>query len=89
MGVSMYRDFLLLVPVADDATAAVEWSTEELYAKSTAVTGQPHPASLALFPVWEEVAEARILANDVGQPMLAVPLGPFAIGLTVEGEGAH
>jgi hypothetical protein len=85
----MYRDFLLLTPADSDTAVKVEWSEDEHYAKSMAVTGQPHPASLALFPVWEEVSEPRIQENDMGQRMLAVPLGPFAIGLTVEGEGEH
>jgi len=89
MGVSMYRDFLLLTPAAGDTTLQVEWSAEEFYKKSMASTAKQHPATLALFPVWEEVAEAGILENDVGQPMLAVPLGSLAIGLTVEGEGEH
>jgi hypothetical protein len=89
MGVSMYRDFLLLTPAAGDTAVEVEWRVDEFHSRSMAATGQPHPASLALFPVWEEIAEPRILENDVGQPMLGVPLGPFAIGLTVEGQGEH
>lgn len=89
MGVSMYRDFLLLTPADTDREELVDWSRDELHSKSTAVTGTTHPATLALFPVWEEVPEPAIQENDMGQPMLAVPLGPFAIGLTVEGEGSH
>jgi hypothetical protein len=89
MGVSMFRDFALLTPAASDTVVDVDWSPDELNGRSKEATGQPHPASLALFPVWDELSEPRLLENDAGQPMLAVPLQSLAIGLTVQGQGTH
>jgi len=87
MGVSTYRDFLLLTPAAEDPGVDPGWKPEELYSKSMAATKQPHPASMAVFPVWDEVKEPTIVANDVGQPMLAVRLGDLQLGLVIEGHG--
>jgi hypothetical protein len=89
MGVSIYRDFLLLVPASDDASVETSWSTDELVEKSAAATGTPHPAVLALFPVWEEMSEPGLVRNDVDQWTLAVPLGSLSptLGLVVEGHG--
>jgi len=88
MGVSTYRDFLLLTPAADD-TSPDPVAFESVEAASMAATGQPHPATLALFPVWDEIAEATLLENDLGQPMLGAPLGTVTLGLTIEGHGEH
>jgi hypothetical protein len=87
MGVSTYRDFLLLTPVADDTEVAGPGSTDELYARSMKATGQPHPATLALFPIWDPVKEPAIVSNDMDQPTLAVPMGGLVLGLVIEGHG--
>jgi hypothetical protein len=88
MGVSTYRDFLLLTPAAGDESAD-PMPPESLGAASMAATGQPHPATLALFPVWDDLTEPALLENDLGQPMLGVPLGTLTLGLTLEGQGEH
>jgi hypothetical protein len=87
MGVSTYRDFLLLAPVADDTAVAKPGTVDELYARSMKATGQPHPAALALFPVWDPVKEPAIVTNDADQPTLAVPVGGLVLGLVIEGQG--
>jgi hypothetical protein len=89
MGVSLYRDFLLLIPVSEDVSVEVAWSADELTGKSLASTGTPHPAVLALFPVWEEVTEPALIRNDLDQWTLAVPMGSISPtpGLVVQGHG--
>jgi hypothetical protein len=87
MGVSTYRDFLLLTPAADDTAVAGPGSTDELYARSMKATGQPHPATLGLFPIWDPVKAPAIVKNDADQPTLAVPVGGLVLGLVIEGHG--
>ena len=89
MGVAVYRDYLLLVPVSDDTSVDVDWSPELLWEKSKASTGTPHPAVLALFPIWEEPSEPGLVRNEMDQWTLAVPVGSVSptLGLVVEGHG--
>jgi hypothetical protein len=87
MGVSIYRDFMLLIPAAEDKEVDVSWTGDELYMKSYGATGQPHPGVLALFPVYDEISEPRIIMNDMDQPTLAVKLGSLTLGLVIEGHG--
>jgi hypothetical protein len=89
MGVALYRDFLLLIPVSDDTTVDVSWDSDELVGMSLGSTGNPHPAVLALFPVWEEPSEPAVVRNEMDQWTLAVPVGSISptLGLVVEGHG--
>lgn len=89
MGVGLYRDYLLLVPVADDTTLAVDWDPKQLWERSRAATGTPHPAVLALFPMWDEVSEPTLVKNEMDQWTVAVPLGSLSpqLGLVVQGHG--
>lgn len=89
MGVGIYRDYLMLVPVADDTTVDVDWQPELLWEKSKAATGTPHPAVLALFPMWDEVSEPALVKNEMDQWTVAVPLGSMSPqpGLVVQGHG--
>jgi hypothetical protein len=85
-GASDYRDYLMRVPAADDPELDPGW-TRELYDKGMLATRQPHPATLALFPGWDEVGQAAVAQNDAGQPTLAVRLGGLVLGLVIEGHG--
>jgi hypothetical protein len=87
MGGSIYRDFLLLIPAAQDKDVDVAWSADELYLQSYGPTGQPHPAVLALFPVYDEITEPQNIMNDRDQPTLAVKLGSLTLGLVIPGHG--
>jgi hypothetical protein len=87
MGVSIYRDFMLLIPAAQDKEVDVSWTADELYLQSNNSTGQPHPGVLALFPVYDEISEPRIVMNDMDQPTLAVKLGSLTLGLVIQGHG--
>jgi hypothetical protein len=86
MGVSAYRDFFLLVPVADDPGPAAVPGPDDLSALSTKASRTHHPAVLALFPV-DRVEKPATAVNEAGQPTLAIPFGPLTVGIVVEGKG--
>lgn len=86
MGVSLYRDFLLLVPAAEDPGPGEPMGADALVEASRPASGEHHAAVLALVPV-EPVEEATPTANDLDQPTLALPVGVLTLGLVVEGEG--
>ncbi len=48
MGISPYRDFLLLIPVADDRDAAARIPFDQLVKMSARAAGTNHPAALSL-----------------------------------------
>ncbi|MGH9340076.1 MAG: hypothetical protein ACRD1R_10935 [Acidobacteriota bacterium] len=87
MGVSVYRDFLLLAPAAEDSSAAAIEDGEALVKLSTKTTGTPHPAILALFPLYEEISEPTLVQNEMDQPTLAVTIGSVTLGLVIQGHG--
>ena len=87
MGVSFYRDFLLLIPASVDADPAALYSFEELVALSTQTSGTPHPAVLSLFPIYEEIVDPKLLKNDLEQWTAAVPLQSLTLGLVIQGSG--
>jgi len=88
MGVSTYRDFLLLVPVADDKDPAAKYTTQDLVKLSAKAAGTNHPAVLALFPVYDQVTEPKLYKNDSDQWTLAVPFGATRLGVVLIGQGA-
>lgn len=87
MGVSVYRDFLLLVAPAQDPGPDQTLSYDELVAASILASGVPHPAVLALFPIWDEISEPTLVKNELDQWTLAVRIGDLTFGLVVEGHG--
>ena len=87
MGVSIYRDYLLLIPAAGDADPAAEFTHDTVVEMS--MKGLTHPSVLALFPVWESVSAPALQKNDMDQWMLAMPFGTINLGLTVTGQGEH
>jgi hypothetical protein len=87
MGVSTYRDFLLLVPAGDDPGPEATLDLDRLIALSRKATGSSHPAVLALFPPPSDAGPPALLRNDLDQPMVAVSIGGVAAGLVLEGQG--
>jgi hypothetical protein len=87
MGVATYRDFLLLLPPSTDQDPAKSFDYGELVVSSVEVAGVPHPGVLALFPIWDEVTEPKLVKNDLDQWTLAIKIGEDALGLVVEGHG--
>jgi len=88
MGVSTYRDFLMLVPVAEDKDPSAKLTTEDLVKLSVKASGTNHPAVLALFPVWDEVTDPKLYKNDSDQWTLAIPFGATRLGVVLLGQGS-
>jgi hypothetical protein len=92
MGVSTYRDFLLLVPAAQDTSGARALSYDDLVKASKLATGKPHPAVMALAPVSGQslpdvvtddqgfvTVEAKLQTNVGGQKQ-SLPIGMTLVG---------
>ena len=75
MGVSDYRDFLVLIPSADDPGAAARPEYEALMALGRKTTGGRHPAVMGLAPSTE--ADKKI------------HVGELVVGVLLKNEGDH
>lgn len=90
MGVSTYRDFLILAPAAADRDPAALSDDAALYALGRKATGSNHPAVMSLVPVYDPPSgPASIEENDEGQPTLVVKAGSLTLGLVLRGQGEH
>jgi len=87
MGVSEYRDFLLVCPPDLDVDPERLYEEQELLELSQEASGRVHPAVVAAFPVWDDVAEPSMVLNEIEQWTLAVPLTGRTMGLVVQGHG--
>jgi len=87
MGVSPQHDYLLIAPIAADGNPGAKPAKEELYKLSAKASGTNHPAVLSLFPVFDDVTEPKLMQNDTGQWMVALPVGAAKIGIVVVGHG--
>jgi hypothetical protein len=88
MGVSQYRDFLLLCPAAEDTDPDATFEEKPLLELAAKASGKVHPAVIALFPVPEPPpGGAALTRNDLDQPTLAVTSGDRTLGFVLEGHG--
>lgn len=87
MGVSTFRDFLLLLPPSADPDPAKTLGMAELLVASGEATGVVHPGVLALYPIWDQITEPTVSQNDLGQWTLAVKVGEQILGLVLSGHG--
>ena len=87
MGVSAYRDFGLLLPVAEDTDPSVVFEYEDLVKMGSLASGTPHPAVMGLFPLDEDIEEPTLAENEEGQPILAIRIGSTGFGFVLEGHG--
>ncbi len=86
-GITVYRDYAMLIPVEADEAALEEYSQPRLNESSRRSTGTPHPGIMALFPIWDPVEKPQLLENEIGQPTLVWVAGDLQIGFVVEGHG--
>lgn len=86
MGVSFYRDFMLLCPASEDPDPEATYSYDQLVELSKKAASRPHPAVLALFPVTGGETP-KLVKNDLGQWTLAAEVGPLLLGLVIHGHG--
>lgn len=64
MGVSQYRDFILLIPVAQDPDPAQALKFEDAVRLSRQTTGTGHPAVLSMDPVGKSMRELPSAFRD-------------------------
>lgn len=87
MGVSEFRDFLLLVPVAADPATAVIEGRKELYDASRRATGgTTHPAVLSLLPPPKEAKAPSVSPLAKDGVLVMVEAGGRPLGLVVRGQ---
>ena len=89
LGISMYRDFVLLSPAAIDTDPKV-LGFDGVVALSKEVIGTAHPASLSLDP--PEGAPGAVLStykNEHGHEGVVLQIGALKFGLIVSGLIVH
>ena len=87
MGVSLYRDFLLLTPAGSDTDPDQTYSHDDLADHSSEASEGQHPAALSLFPVYDEISEPKLMRNEMDQWMVAKKVGTLILGLVISGHG--
>lgn len=88
MGVSEYRDFLLVCPTDIDIDPDQLFEQEALLELSQEASQRVHPAVVAVFPSWEDIeAPAVMVRNEIYQWTLVVQIGDRTVGMVVDGHG--
>ncbi len=89
LGISMFRDFVLLSPAAIDKDPRV-LGFDGVVALSKEVIGTAHPASLSLDPP-EDAPGAALTTykNELGHEGLVLQIGSLKFGLIVSGLSVH
>jgi hypothetical protein len=88
-GVSLYRDFLLLVPADLDQEVDGHYTEQELVVMSKGASGSTHPLVMGMFPVWEEPETESVVSNELDQSTLVVKATGVTFGLVLIGHGEH
>lgn len=90
MGVSTYRDFLLLGPVAADTETDKALSFDALVKLSRLASGSGHPAILSLGPPTETKVVPAVFQDDLGHWVLQVSVPGssqrFQMGIILVGK---
>ncbi len=86
-GVSLYRDFLLLVPAGQDQEPDGEYTQHQLVAMSKEASGSTHPVVMGMFPVWDEPETESVVSNELDQSTLVVKAAGVTFGLVLIGHG--
>jgi len=87
MGVSEYRDFLLLVAASEDKELDTAYTLDKLVPLSFSASRTAHPAVMSLFPLRKELTGFELTKNDLGQWMVGVKVGSLTLGLILVGHG--
>ena len=88
MGVSEYRDFLLVLSAREDQDPARLYEKDPLLELSQRASERVHPAVVGVFPIFDDVeAPASLVMNEIDQWTLAVTIGDRVVGVVVEGHG--
>lgn len=89
MGVSAYRDFLLLGPVTQDTQVDRPLTFDEVVKLSRVASGTGHPAILSLGPATESKAVPAAFQDDQGHWVLQVQVPGaqgFSMGIILVGK---
>lgn len=87
-GQTYFRDFLMLLPIAQDAFPIEgQLEAEPLVQVSKQATGTEHPGVIALYQIYDPVDGANVVRNDFDEPCLAVPFDGLIMGLVLFGHG--
>jgi hypothetical protein len=90
LGISPIRDFLVMVPIADDKDPSARFKFEDLAKLSAKVAGTNHPAVLSLVTLEGQKQFPSVIENENAQTVLAVRLtAELSIALIVKGVGEH
>jgi len=91
LGVSPYRDFLLLGPAASDTDIDKPLTFDAVVKLSRQASGTGHPAILSLSPATETKSEPAAFQDDQGHWVLQVKVEPsggpsFSMGIVLVGK---
>ena len=86
-GVSLYRDFLLLVRADLDQEVDGHYTEQELVVMSKGASGSTHPGVMGMFPVWDEPENESVVSNELDQLTLVVKAAGVTFGLVLVGHG--
>lgn len=86
IGVSLYRDFLLLVPASVDLDPGAIPDSAKCVEMSRKATGSNHPAVMALFPLSSKPDAPSMVRNELDQWVLATSIGSTPIGMVFVGQ---
>lgn len=87
MGVSEYRDFLLLVPASSDPGTPAVGDRKALYALSDKATGTNHPAVLSIVPPPKDAAVPSVTGSAATVVVVATA-GGRTLGLVLRGRAS-
>jgi hypothetical protein len=90
LGISPVRDFLVMVPLADDKEADAQYKFEDLMKMSAKASGTAHPAPLSLVS-FEGKAEPTLSENEYGHVTFSTKMktssgGELPISFIVKGK---
>jgi hypothetical protein len=86
-GVTYFRDFLMMLPVADDKFESGSQAMEAIVEAAKASAETEHPGVMGLYQIYDPVAETQVMSNDWGELSLAYKVGDFILGVALEGHG--
>ncbi|MEW6208534.1 MAG: hypothetical protein AB1631_09210 [Acidobacteriota bacterium] len=90
LGISPVRDFLVMVPLADDKEADAQYKFEDLMKLSSKASGTAHPAPLSLV-TYEGKVEPTLSENEYGHVTFSIKMktssgGELPVSFIVKGK---
>ncbi len=89
MGVSEFRDFLVLAPVSADADSKTVADRDALYGLGRKASGTSHPAVMSLVLVPKAAPAPSVLKSTAQTVAVAARAGALTVGLVVKGHAEN